>query len=66
MRVVKAEIQDDLTKDIVHISGEEWNIILNLIRGRITELEERPGHICGLRSMGEYDRLVALICKVDI
>jgi hypothetical protein len=53
-------------QDTVTLTPYEWSHLLESIRERIDELEARPGHIAGLRSMGEYNRLVHLMCKVDI
>jgi hypothetical protein len=53
-------------QDSVLLDSTQWNTALQLIRDRITELEQRPGHRAGLRSMAEYDRLVDLITTIDI
>jgi hypothetical protein len=64
---VRGERSDGVTyEDSVHIDPEEWETMVGMIRTRIVELEQRPGHRSGYRSMAEYDRLVALVTRIDI
>lgn len=52
--------------DTVTLSEPQWEALLQPIRARIAELEARPGHISGSRTMAEYNRLVSLITTIDI